>query len=81
MPDLTVEVDVTSMSTLQRHDEHRRLPLRLRQETAQTPSFDFADDSRSASPCAAKTYNDAIQRGKRHPHAVRILARAWIRII
>jgi len=43
--------------------------------------IDFADDSRRASPWAAKIYNDAIARGKRHPHAVRILARAWIRVI
>jgi transposase len=43
--------------------------------------IDFADDSRHASPWAAKIYNDAIARGKRHPHAVRILARAWIRVI
>ena len=43
--------------------------------------IDFADDSRHASPWAAKIYNDAIGRGKRHPHAVRILARAWIRVI
>jgi len=43
--------------------------------------IDFADDSRHASPWAAKIYQDAINRGKRHPHAIRILARAWIRII
>jgi transposase len=43
--------------------------------------IDFADGSRHASPWAAKIYNDAIARGKRHPHAVRILARAWIRVI
>jgi transposase len=43
--------------------------------------IDFADDSRHASPWAAKVYTDAINRGKRHPHAVRILARAWVRII
>lgn len=43
--------------------------------------IDFADDSRHASPWAAKIYTDAINRGKRHPHAVRILARAWIRVI
>jgi transposase len=43
--------------------------------------IDFADDSRNASPWAAKIYNDAVARGKRHPHAVRILARAWIRVI
>jgi transposase len=43
--------------------------------------IDFADDSRHASPWAATIYNNAIARGKRHPHAVRILARAWIRVI
>jgi len=42
---------------------------------------DFAGDSRHASPCAARLYNDAIARGKDHPHAVRILARAWLYII
>lgn len=43
--------------------------------------IDFADDSRHASPWAARVYADAISRGKRHPHAVRILARAWVRVI
>ncbi len=43
--------------------------------------IDFADDSRNASPWAAKVYNDAIARNKRHPHAIRILARAWVRVI
>jgi transposase len=42
---------------------------------------DFASDSRRANPWAAKIYNDAITRGKDHPHAVRILARAWLHII
>jgi transposase len=41
--------------------------------------IDFADDSRNASPWAARVYAHAIARGKRHPHAVRILARAWVR--
>lgn len=41
----------------------------------------FADNSRHASPWAAKVYQDARRRGCRHPHAVRILARAWIRIL
>ena len=43
--------------------------------------IDFADDSRNASPWARRIYDDAIARGKRHPHAVRILARAWVRVI
>jgi transposase len=41
----------------------------------------FADNSRHDSPWAAKIYTDARARGHDHPHAVRILARAWIRII
>ncbi len=42
---------------------------------------DFAGDSRHANPWAAKLYHDAIARGKDHPHATRILARAWLDII
>jgi transposase len=41
----------------------------------------FADNSRHASPWAAKIYKDARASGKDHPHAVRVLARAWIRVI
>jgi transposase len=41
----------------------------------------FADNSRHASPWAANIYNGARASGKDHPHAVRILARAWIRVI
>ena len=41
----------------------------------------FADNSRHASPWAAKVYADARGRGCDHPHAIRILARAWIRVI
>jgi transposase len=40
-----------------------------------------AADSRHASPWAADIYNRARARGARHPHAVRILARAWCRVI
>jgi transposase len=42
---------------------------------------DFAGDSRRASPWAADLYNKARARGCDHPHAVRILARAWAHII
>lgn len=41
----------------------------------------FADNSRHASPWAAKVYDDARASGKDHPHAIRVLARAWIRVI
>jgi transposase len=43
--------------------------------------IDFADDSRHGSPWAAKVDADALARTRRHPQAVRILARAWIRVI
>jgi transposase len=43
--------------------------------------MDFAGDSRHANPWAAHLYNQARARGHRHPHAVRILARAWLRVI
>ena len=42
---------------------------------------DFAGDSRRANPWAADLYDHAIARGHDHPHAVRILARAWLYII
>lgn len=41
----------------------------------------FADNSRHDSPWAADVYQRAIARGCDHPHAVRVLARAWIRVI
>ncbi len=42
---------------------------------------DFAGDSRHANPWAADLYQRARNRGHDHPHAVRILARAWVDII
>jgi transposase len=41
----------------------------------------FADNSRHASPWAARLYGEARARGKRHPGAVRVLMRAWTRVI
>src|SRR5262252_993565 len=41
----------------------------------------FADNSRHASLWAAQLYRQARQRGKRHPHAIRILMRAWLRVL
>ena len=41
----------------------------------------YADNSRHASPWAERIYRDARARGCRHAHAVRILARAWLRVI
>jgi transposase len=42
---------------------------------------DFAGDSRRANPWAADLYAQARARKHDHPHAVRILARAWVYII
>src|SRR5262249_50841644 len=41
----------------------------------------FADNSRHESPWAADIYKRARASGKDHPHAVRILARAWVRVM
>jgi transposase len=41
----------------------------------------FADNSRHASAWAASVYRSARDRGCRHPHATRILARAWCRVL
>jgi transposase len=42
---------------------------------------DWAGDTRHASPWAAGIYDAARERGKDHPHAVRILACAWTGVI
>jgi transposase len=68
---------VTSQSGKHR-DVHFRWACNKRFRVAVTT---FADNSRHASPWAAKVYSDARARGKDHPHAIRILARAWIRVI
>lgn len=41
----------------------------------------LADNSRHASAWAAHVYQKARARGCDHPHAIRILARAWLRVI
>jgi transposase len=41
----------------------------------------LADNSRHASPWAADIYRRALARGCDHPHAIRILARAWVRVL
>jgi transposase len=43
--------------------------------------IDFAGDSHHANPWAADLYQRARARGHDHPHAVRILARAWLHVI
>lgn len=43
--------------------------------------IDFAGDSWQANPWSADLYQRARDRGHDHPHAVRILARAWLHVI
>jgi transposase len=43
--------------------------------------IDFAGDSHHANPWAADLYTRARDRGHDHPHAVRVLARAWLHVI
>jgi transposase len=40
----------------------------------------WANNSRKKSAWAERKYREAIDRGCSHPHAVRILARAWLRV-
>jgi transposase len=42
---------------------------------------EWAGDSRLSSPWAADIYRRARVRGHDHPHAVRVLARAWVYVI
>jgi hypothetical protein len=41
----------------------------------------FAHNARMQSPWAGRLYADARARGKHNPHATRIVARAWLRVI
>ncbi|MFE3273751.1 transposase, partial [Nocardia sp. NPDC059239] len=41
----------------------------------------FAHNARMQSPWAAQLYTNARARGKRNPHATRIVAHAWLRVI
>lgn len=41
----------------------------------------WADNSRHGSAWAAEVYRKAKARGCTHPHAIRILARAWLRVL
>ena len=59
------------------HAVHFRWACNKRFRNAMTT---FADNSRRASPWAQTIYQAALDRGHDHPHAIRILARAWIRV-
>lgn len=41
----------------------------------------WIDNSRRSCPWAGQRYSEARARGQRHPHAIRTLGRAWLRVI
>jgi transposase len=62
--------------------EHRAVCFRHACNTrARKALATFADNSRHSCPWAADVYQRARARGCRHPHAVRVLMRAWLRVI
>jgi transposase len=65
-----------------RSGQHRAVTFRyMCDKKLRDAIVDFAGDSRHANAWAADLYARARARGKTHPHAVRILARAWIHVI
>jgi hypothetical protein len=58
----------------------RHLPVGCNKRLRQAITT-FASNSRRSSPWAAGIYQQARDRGINHPHAVRVLARAWTRVI
>jgi hypothetical protein len=50
-------------------------------KTSATRAATSPADSRRANPWAAKIKNNAIHRGKDHPHATRLPSRAWLGVI
>lgn len=62
--------------------QHRVVTFRFAcDKTLRDALLDFAEDSRFANPWAADIYRRARDRGKSHPHAGRILARAWVDVL
>jgi transposase len=65
-----------------RSGQHRAVTFRFTCDTKLRDAvIDFAQDSRRANAWAADLHARARARGKSHPHAARILARAWIQVI
>jgi len=66
------------------HLEHKSRTVGFRY-TANKPArvaiTGFADNSRHSSAWAGDCYRRARARGARHPHAIRILARGWVRVL
>jgi transposase len=67
--------------TLQSGKRHSVVFRRACDKRLRTAVAVLADSSRRHDPWAADIYHRARQRGCRHPHAIRILGRAWLRVI
>ena len=65
-----------------RSGKHKKVVFRFAcDKKLRAAVLDFAGDSRHDNPWAAHLYQQARARGHGHAHAVRILARAWLRVI
>ena len=65
-----------------RSGKHKKVVFRFAcDKKLRAAVMDFAGDSRHDNPWAAHVYQQARARGHGHAHAVRILARAWLRVI
>lgn len=74
------EVGVSPVTT--KSGKHEAVHFRWAVNTRARDAFTtWADNSRHANAWAAQRYRDARARGHRHPTAVRILARAWLRVV
>jgi transposase len=77
-----VSAEVGASPVTRASGKHRSVSFRHACNTkARKALTTFADNSRRDSPWAAQVYQRARERGCRHPHAIRILARAWLRVI
>src|SRR4029453_13062342 len=61
-------------------DQRGLFPLAANPQ-ARTALTAFAHNARMQSPWAGRLYADARARGKRNPHATRIVARSWLRAV
>jgi transposase len=69
---------VTATTGKRRHGAHFRYATNPKPRQA---LMLWADNSRHGSSWAMHVYREARARGCRHPHAIRILARAWLRVL
>lgn len=69
---------VTATTGKRRHGAHFRYATNPKPRQA---LMLWANNSRHGSTWAMHVYREARSRGCRHPHAIRILARAWLRIL